>query len=220
MSLGRSPDQEDAFHSSTNFCRERLSPTSIYALLNRESHRLFPDEAFADLFCDIGRASVPPRITAVVMVLQRLEGLSDREAVDRFSFDLRWKYAAGGLDFDHPGFVHTVLVDVRARLRRSERPNRIFESADGGGARSRAHRTHGQDTSFRDPQDPGYWPAGHRYNIIAEGVPWPGQAYATHDFEYYSLFTNSCTSRFGFLSPASYSSYQGFYTGTYYWGGR
>jgi hypothetical protein len=129
MSLGRSPDQEDAFHSSTNFCRERLSPTSIYALLHRESHRLFPDEAFADLFCDIGRASVPPRITAVVMVLQRLEGLSDREAVDRFSFDLRWKYAAGGLDFDHPGFVHTVLVDMRARLRRSERPNRIFESA-------------------------------------------------------------------------------------------
>ena len=91
MSLGRSPDQEDAFHSSTNFCRERLSPTSIYALLHGESHRLFPDESFADLFCDIGRASVPPRIVAVVMVLQRLHGMSDREAVDAFAFDLRWK---------------------------------------------------------------------------------------------------------------------------------
>jgi hypothetical protein len=55
--------------------------------------------------------------------------LSDREAVDRFTFDLRWKYAAGGLDYDHPGFVHTVLVDMRERLRRSERPNRIFETA-------------------------------------------------------------------------------------------
>jgi hypothetical protein len=54
--------------------------------------------------------------------------LSDREAVDRFTFDLRWKYAAGGLDYDHPGFVHTVLVDMRARLRRSTRPNRIFET--------------------------------------------------------------------------------------------
>jgi len=106
-----------------------LSPTSIYGLLHREGDRLFPDEAFADLFCEIGRWSVPPRIVAVVMVLQRLEGLSDREAVDRFSFDLRWKYAAGGLDFDHAGFVHTVLVDMRARLRRSTRPNRIFELA-------------------------------------------------------------------------------------------
>jgi hypothetical protein len=129
MSLGKTPMQVDAFRSSTGFCGERLSPTSIYGLLHRESHRLFPDDAFVDLFCDVGRCSIPPQIVAVVMVLQRLEGLSDREAVDRFSFDLRWKYAAGGLDFDHPGFVHTVLVDMRARLRRSGRPDRVFERA-------------------------------------------------------------------------------------------
>jgi Transposase DDE domain len=47
--------------------------------------------------------------------------------VERFAFDARWKYAAGGLDFDYPGFVHTVLVDMRARLARSDRPTRIFE---------------------------------------------------------------------------------------------
>ncbi|WP_433359177.1 IS1182 family transposase [Streptosporangium sp. CA-115845] len=82
---------------------------------------------FADLFAEDGRRSVPPMIVAVVMVLQRLEGLSNREAVERFAFDVRWKYAAGGLDLDHPGFVHTVLVDMRARPAASERPNRIFE---------------------------------------------------------------------------------------------
>lgn len=129
MTLGRTPSQTDAFRSSTQFCDGRVSARSIYSLLHRESHRIFPDEAFEDLFQDIGRASVPPRIVAVVMVLQRLEGLSDREAVDRFCFDLRWKYAAGGLDYDYPGFVHTVLVDMRARLRGSARPNRIFETA-------------------------------------------------------------------------------------------
>ncbi len=129
MTLGKSPTSEDAFRSGASFCRERVSAASIYGLLYRESHRLFPDEAFADLFADIGRASVPPRIVSVVMVLQRMEGLSDREAVDRITFDLRWKYAAGGLDFDYAGFVHTVLVDMRARLRRSDRPNRIFEIA-------------------------------------------------------------------------------------------
>jgi Transposase DDE domain/Transposase domain (DUF772) len=59
--------------------------------------------------------------------LQRLHGLSDREAVEAFEFDARWKYACGGLDFDYPGFVHTVLVDMRARLARSDRPRRIFE---------------------------------------------------------------------------------------------
>ncbi|MCA1681757.1 MAG: transposase [Actinobacteria bacterium] len=96
-------------------------------MLHRECFTLFPDEMFADLFTEVGRRSVPPMIVAVVMVLQRIEGCSDREAVDRFAFDVRWKYAAGGLDFDYPGFVHTVLVDMRARLARSQRPDRIFE---------------------------------------------------------------------------------------------
>jgi hypothetical protein len=54
-------------------------------------------------------------------------GLSDRDAVAAFQFDVRWKYACGGLDFDYPGFAHTVLVYTRARLAKSDRPRRIFE---------------------------------------------------------------------------------------------
>jgi len=128
MSLGLTPTQADVFTATTGFCESRVSPDSIYGLLHRECSRLFPDEMFADLFCDSGRNCVPPMIVAVVMVLQRFEGCSDREAVDRFAFDARWKYAAGGLSFDYPSFAHTVLVDMRARLRASERPDRIFEA--------------------------------------------------------------------------------------------
>src|SRR5499427_1451544 len=127
MTLGRAPGQADLFRTTAAYCDGRVAPGSIYGILHRECFALFPDEMFADLFEDVGRRSVPPMIVAVVMVLQRIEGLSDREAVDRFSFDARWKYAAGGLDFDYPGFVHTVLVDMRARLARSARPDRIFE---------------------------------------------------------------------------------------------
>jgi len=126
MSLGLTPTQANVF-TTTAFCEGRVAPDSMYGLLHRECFRLFPDEMFSDLFCDVGRRSVPPMIVAVVMVLQRLEGCSDREAVDRFTYDARWKYAAGGLGFDYPGFVHTVLVDMRARLAASERPERIFE---------------------------------------------------------------------------------------------
>jgi len=126
MSLGLTPTQADVF-TTTAFCEARVAPDSIYGLLHRECFGLFPDEMFADLFADSGRHCVPPLIVAVVMVLQRIEGCSDREAVDRFAFDARWKYAAGGLSFDYPGFVHTVLVDMRARLAASERPDRIFE---------------------------------------------------------------------------------------------
>ena len=128
MTLGRTPRQADLFRSTVGFCEPRVAPNSIYGLLHRECERLFPDEMFADLFTDVGRRSVPPMIVAVVMVLQRIEGCSDREAVDRFCFDARWKYAAGGLDFDFPGFVHTVLVDMRARLAASAAPNRIFDA--------------------------------------------------------------------------------------------
>jgi hypothetical protein len=127
MAVGRTPLQPGLLSSTAVFCEGRLAPNSIYAVLHRECRTLFPDEMFADLFAQDGRRSVPPMIVAVVMVLQRLEGLSDREAVERFAFDVRWKYAAGGLDFDHPGFVHTVLVDMRARLAASARPDRIFE---------------------------------------------------------------------------------------------
>lgn len=127
MTLGLTPKQADLWRTTVDFCQGRVAPDSIYGVLHRECFNLFPDEMFADLFTDVGRRSVPPMIVAVVMVLQRIEGLSDREAVERFAFDARWKYAAGGLDFDYPGFVHTVLVDMRARLARSDRPNRIFE---------------------------------------------------------------------------------------------
>lgn len=128
MSQGSAPRQADLFRDTSSFVEPLVRPDSIHALLARECHALFPDELFADLFsANVGRRSVPPMIVAVVMVLQRLEGLSDREAVERYTFDARWKYAAGGQPFDAPGFAHTVLVDMRARLARSKRPNRIFE---------------------------------------------------------------------------------------------
>ncbi|MBO3744408.1 IS1182 family transposase, partial [Actinoplanes flavus] len=107
-------------------------PNSIYVFLDQHRDRLFPDDLFSDLFALVGRRSVPPSLVATVMVLQRLEGLSDREAVDRFTFDVRWRYAAGAGGFDgtgRAGFAHTVLVDMRERLRRSDRPDRIFEVA-------------------------------------------------------------------------------------------
>ena len=126
MSLGEAPKHDDLFRSSTSYC-EGLSETSIYRLLHERGPALFPDESFADLFAEVGRDSVAPQIVATVLVLQRVEGLSDREAVDRFAYDLRWKYAAG-VDLDYPSFVHTVLVNMRARLRASKRPDRVFEA--------------------------------------------------------------------------------------------
>ncbi len=61
------------------------------------------------------------------MVLQALEGLSDREAIQRLRCDIRWK-AAAGLALTDQGFHPTVLTLWRARLRNSSRPQRVFDA--------------------------------------------------------------------------------------------
>jgi hypothetical protein len=127
MTAGTTPKQADLWRGTAAVCEGRVGQRSIWAVLYHQGDRLFADELFADLFAGVGRRSVPPRIVATVMVLQRLQGLSDREAVEAFSFDARWKYACGGLPYDYPGFSHTVLVDMRARLAASARPERVFE---------------------------------------------------------------------------------------------
>ena len=130
MTLGRQLRRPELPTVGARWCEAALPEGSVYRFLARERTRLFPPELFADLFQATGRRSVPPSILAVVMVLQRLEGLSDREAADRFAFDVRWRYAAGVADAvageETASFAHTVLVDFRARLRRSEDPDRIF----------------------------------------------------------------------------------------------
>ena len=130
MTLGRQLRRPELPTVGARWCEAALPKDSVYRFLARERTRLFPPELFADLFEPTGRRSVPPSILAVVMVLQRLEGLSDREAADRFAFDVRWRYAAGVADAvageETASFAHTVLVDLRARLRRSEDPDRIF----------------------------------------------------------------------------------------------
>jgi hypothetical protein len=130
VTLGRQLRRPELPATGARWCEAALPEGSVYRFLARERTRLFPPELFADLFQPTGRRSVPPSILAVVMVLQRLEGLSDREAADRFAFDVRWRYAAGVADAvageETASFAHTVLVDFRARLRTSADPDRIF----------------------------------------------------------------------------------------------
>src|SRR3954463_7001579 len=105
-----------------------LPAGSVYAFLAEHRRELFPDAMFADLFpSPLGRPSVPAEVVASVLVLQALEGLPDREAVDALTFDLRWK-AATGWRGDKPGFHPTVLTYWRRRLARSGRPERIFQA--------------------------------------------------------------------------------------------
>ena len=104
-----------------------LPAGGVFAFLAGHRRELFPEAMFADLFKPGGRPSIPAEQVASVILLQTLHGLSDAEAVEAVTFDLRWK-AACGLAVTDSGFHPTTLTVWRARLRRSARPNRIFDA--------------------------------------------------------------------------------------------
>src|SRR6266496_2487673 len=109
-------------------CRQLVPEGSVEAFLADHRHELFPDELFEDLFpSGRGRPSVPADVMATVIVLQALEGLSDRDAARALKDRISWKVASG-LALDDEGFHHTVLTYWRNRLRASERPERIFDA--------------------------------------------------------------------------------------------
>lgn len=124
---GRSdPDRE--LLDAAALCRHLVPDDSVHAFLADHRGRLFPDELFEDLFASgRGRPSVPGDVIATVMVLQSLEGRSDRDAAMALRTDISWKVAAG-LALDDEGIHYSVLTYWRTRLRQSERPQRIFDA--------------------------------------------------------------------------------------------
>ena len=77
--------------------------------------QLYLDEQFAALFPTRGQPAASPARLALALVLQYVEGLSDRQAADAVRGRIDWKYALG-LELTDPGFDHTVLSEFRARL--------------------------------------------------------------------------------------------------------
>ncbi len=124
---GRSESNPELLDAAA-LCRQLVPEGSVEAFLADHRHDLFPDEMFEDLFpSGRGRPSIPADVVASVMVLQALEGLSDRDAARALRDRISWKVACG-LALDDEGFDFSVLTYWRTRLRKSERPERIFDA--------------------------------------------------------------------------------------------
>ncbi len=124
---GRSNPNRELLDAAA-LCRHLVAEGSVHAFLADHRAVLFPDGLFADLFpSGRGRPSVPADVVATVMVLQSLEGLSDRDAASALRTNIGWKVAAG-LALDDPGIHYSVLTYWRSRLRASENPERIFDA--------------------------------------------------------------------------------------------
>jgi transposase len=80
------------------------------------------------LYPPAGRpVEVAPWRLALVMVMQYLEGLTDRQAADAVRRCMDWKYALS-LDLPDPGFDFTLLHDFRCRLLAHEGAQRLLDT--------------------------------------------------------------------------------------------
>jgi transposase len=89
---------------------------------------LYDDQLFADLYADRGPpVEVAPWRLALVVVMQYMEGLTDRQAADAVRRCMDWKYALS-LDLSDPGFDFTLLHDFRQRLLTHEAAQRLLDT--------------------------------------------------------------------------------------------
>jgi transposase len=101
---------------------------NIYVDLRTEFGTLYADQLFVDLYPAEGRpVEVPPWRLALVMVMQYMEGLTDRQAADAVRRCMDWKYALS-LDLHDPGFDFTLLHDFRERLLTHDATQRLLDT--------------------------------------------------------------------------------------------
>jgi len=126
--LGKRSPQDNLF-SCDNKYRKLVGERSFYCYLADHRHELFDDEDFADFYCeDNGRESVPPSLLACASLLQWYDNVSDKEATEKATFDLRWKVALGLEEGDVP-FAKSTLWLFRTKLIVNEKQRLLFEKS-------------------------------------------------------------------------------------------
>lgn len=103
-----------------------LKKSNKYVILRDELGAIYQDELFAGLYCSHGAESIPPGLVAQLVVIQYIEGLSDRTLMEQLPVRMDWKYFLG-LELTHAGFDHSVLSEFRQRLTEHEQAELLLE---------------------------------------------------------------------------------------------
>ena len=88
---------------------------NVYMKMRDEVKILYEDADFAALFPNVGQPAETPWRLTMVLIMQFMENLTDRQASDAVRGRIDWKYALG-LELSDPGFDFSVLSEFRSRL--------------------------------------------------------------------------------------------------------
>lgn len=115
-----------------------------------------------------GRPSVPPSILATALVLQTYDRVSDEEATERASFDLRWKTALG-IPLDEVPYAKSTLQLFRAHLLVHEFGRLAFERSLKA-ARNRGHLKGRMRLAVDTTNIFGRGAVKDTYNLLGDGI--------------------------------------------------
>jgi transposase len=123
--LGRRNPQRSFFDAQS--LPHRVPADSFYGRMGMLSSELFQDDDLAEMYClDNGRPSLPPSLMCGALLLQFYDDVSDREAVERMVYDIRWKVALN-LPLDFAGIDPSSLVVFRGRLLKHGKERYAFD---------------------------------------------------------------------------------------------
>jgi len=88
---------------------------NVYMEMQAELGMIYTNTQFASLFSSTGQSAEDPARLALILVMQELEGLPDRQTADAVRGRIDWKYALA-LELTDPGFDASVLSEFRLRL--------------------------------------------------------------------------------------------------------
>ncbi len=100
---------------TTRLVRKALPKGNVYTRMRDELGVLFEDKEFSKLYSTEGRSAESPGQLAMVVLMQFVENLTDRQAAEAVQVRIDWKYALG-LELEDEGFDYSVLSEFRSRL--------------------------------------------------------------------------------------------------------
>lgn len=100
---------------------------NLYMRLYEELGAIYSDPLFAQLFSQRGQPAESPTRLALVLIMQFLENLTDRQAADAVRSRIDWKYLLG-LELTDPGFDFSILCEFRDRLLEGEREHLLLDT--------------------------------------------------------------------------------------------